>query len=122
MIQAYRESDGSIPVWEWLQRLQRTDKKAAAKCIAIIQRLRQLGNELRRPEADRLRDGIFELRARVRTVNYRVLYGFNGQNVALLLLGCTKEGKVPDSLIDTAIARKKRAVTNPRIHIATFDE
>jgi DNA-binding XRE family transcriptional regulator len=47
-----------------------------AKCAVRIRRLADLGHELRRPEADLLRDGICELRARLGTVNYRILYFF----------------------------------------------
>ena len=44
----------------------------------------QFGRELRRPRADMLRDGIYELRTEVRSVNYRLLHGFVGKDVALL--------------------------------------
>ena len=40
------------------------------------ERLRELGHELRRPEADTLWDGIYELRASVQGVHYSVLYFF----------------------------------------------
>ena len=39
---------------------------------------------------DLLRNGIYELRAKVGTVNYRVLYFFCGSNVACLSHGLTK--------------------------------
>ena len=48
--------------------------KAQAKCRLRVERLRDLGHELRRPEADLLRDGIYELRASLQGVLYRVLY------------------------------------------------
>lgn len=121
-IEAYRESDGSIPVWEWLKELRRENERAHAKCMAIIRRLQQMGHELRRPEADLLRDDIRELRTKVGKVHYRVLYSFSGKNTALLLLGCTKEGRVPPTLIETAISRRKRAIANPELHIATSFE
>lgn len=54
-------------------------KKALDKCRVRIERLRDLGHELRRPEADLLRDGIYELRVRLGTLNYRMLYFFHGQ-------------------------------------------
>ena len=54
----YRDADGSIPTLEWLNNLPR---KVRAKCIGKIRRLRSLGHKLRRPEADYLRDDIYEL-------------------------------------------------------------
>ena len=47
------------------------------KVVVRLDRLRELGHELRRPEADFLRDGIYELRTASRGVNYRVLYFFH---------------------------------------------
>jgi hypothetical protein len=45
----YREDDGSVPILEWLDSLQ---PKALDKCAVRIERLAELGHELRRPEAD----------------------------------------------------------------------
>ena len=55
----YKEDDGTVPILEWLDCLQ---EKALDKCTVRIERLGELGHELRRPEADLLRDGIYELR------------------------------------------------------------
>ena len=66
----YREADGTVPVLEWLDGLP---PQAIAKCRVKLERLRELGHELRRPEADFLRDGIYELRTRFQKVNYRIL-------------------------------------------------
>lgn len=60
----YREADGSVPVLEWFDGLP---TKAQDKCRVRIQRLAELGHELRRPEADVLRDGIYELRVGLST-------------------------------------------------------
>jgi ribosome-binding protein aMBF1 (putative translation factor) len=62
--------------------------------VARIRRLAEAGRELRRPEADYLRGGIYELRARRGHVNYRILYFFHGQNVAILAHALTKEGAI----------------------------
>jgi phage-related protein len=70
----YQDDDGHVPVLEWLRALQRRDRRAHAKCVARIQRLAAMGHELRRPEADYLRDGLYELRARRGRVRYRILY------------------------------------------------
>ena len=56
----FAESASESPLLEWLDGLP---AKAQDKCIVKIERLAHLGHELRRPEGDYLRDGIFELRA-----------------------------------------------------------
>ncbi len=67
----YREpGDDSISFFLWIAKLS---TKVQAKCIQRIDRLGELGHELRRPEADFLRDGIYELRASYLGVNYRIL-------------------------------------------------
>ena len=104
---------------DWLIDLRKKDKKAYAKCDAAIELLRMLGHELRRPHADFLRDGIYELRARKGNVNYRLLYFFHGRNVAILDHAFTKEGKVPERAIDKALERKERFEADPSSH--TFD-
>jgi phage-related protein len=76
----YQEQEGDAPVVEWLRELNATNSKAFDKCRAAIARLALLGHELRRPEADYLRDGIYELRVRVGSVNYRLLYFFSWTN------------------------------------------
>jgi hypothetical protein len=48
----YREEDGTCPFWEWILELP---AKAQDKCLLRLERLRDLGHELRRPEADFLR-------------------------------------------------------------------
>jgi len=81
---------------------------AKDKVLVRIERLRELGHELRRPEADFLRDGIHALRASARGVHYRVLYFFHGRVAAVVAHGAVKESSVPDRDIDIAIRRKAR--------------
>src|SRR6266853_1653937 len=69
----FKEDDGSVPILEWLDSLQ---PKALDKCTVRIERLKELGHELRRLEADFLRDGIYELRVGLHHVNYRMLSRF----------------------------------------------
>ena len=113
----YREHDGSVPVLDWLDELQGHDTQAWAKCRARITRLRAFGHEIRRPVADMLRAGIYELRAKHGRVNYRLLYFFHGQNVAILAHGLTKGRAVPDADIERAMNRKQRLEANPETHI-----
>ncbi|HZK80156.1 MAG TPA: type II toxin-antitoxin system RelE/ParE family toxin [Humisphaera sp.] len=116
----YCEADQSVPVLDWLGELHRFDRRAYNKCRAAIGHLGQLGHELRRPTADLLRDGIYELRACVGRVNYRLLYFFHGRNVAVVAHGLTKEREIPKSDLETAIKRKKQFEANPRMH--TYQE
>ena len=113
----YQESNGDVPVLDWLDGLS---GKALVKCTVKIERLAELGHKLRRPEADYLRDGIYELRVGLRGINYRVLYFFHGQSIAVLANGIVKERQVPPKDIDQAIERKKRFESNPETH--TYQE
>ena len=97
-------------------------RKAQDKCSAKIRRLRLLGFELRRPEADYLRDGIYELRVGLKGVNYRMLYFFHGNTAAVLSHGITKERRVPPAEIDVAIGRKTELLRNPLLHTAEVQD
>lgn len=109
----YREDDGSVPVLEWLDSLP---SKAVSKCRVRIERLAELGHELRRPEADFLRNEIYELRIGLQGRNYRMLYFFHGKAVVVLSHGLVKEREVPSKEIDKAMERKRRFELNPKKH------
>lgn len=112
----YQETKGDVPVLDWLRELDHSNRRAAEKCEAAIERLAALGHELRRPQADLLRDGIYELRVRVGRMNYRVLYFFHGRGVAILSHGLTKEKTVPKADIQRALERKQRFEADPQAH------
>jgi hypothetical protein len=112
----FQDANGAAPVWEWLKVLRTGNPKAYAKCVVRIRRLVELGYELRRPEADLLRDGIYELRARLGTVNYRILYFFHGRNVAVLAHAITKENEIPVGEINRAVERKRAFIASPTAH------
>lgn len=101
---------------DWLKELRKNDAKAFTKCRAALARLAQLGHELRRPEADLLRGGIYELRVRMGSVNYRLLYFFHQRTVSVVAHGLTKEDVVPSTDINRAIARKAAYAANPTAH------
>ena len=92
------------------------DRSAYAKCVAVIERLAEFGFELRRPTADLLRDGIYELRARKGRVNYRLLCFFHGRNVAIVAHGLTKEDRVPPADVERALRRKQAFEADPEMH------
>jgi len=109
----YKGEDNTVPFINWLRNLT---PKPRDKCIIKIERLRDHGHELRRPEADYLRDGIYELRVRFGTVNYRMLYFFYGTAAVVVSHGVIKEDKIPPVDIDKAVARKRRFEANPQLH------
>jgi phage-related protein len=112
----YCDENGTAPVLEWLTKLSKKNRKAAEKCLVRIETLGQMGHELRRPIADYLRHGIYELRTRDGTVQYRVLYFFHGRNVAVLAHGLVKEKDVPETDIERAMERKRRFENAPEKH------
>ena len=75
-----------------------------------------VGHELRRPEADYLRDRIYELRISLQGIHYRILYFFHGRNIAIVSHGLVKERVVPAVEIDLALARRSKFVANPERH------
>ena len=113
----YREGDGSCPFVEWFSKLP---AKVQDKCYLRLDRLGETGHELRRPEADLLRDGIYELRASLHGVHHRILYFFHGTVAAVVSHGLVKERAVPPKEIDRAVERKKRFETKPQKH--TYEE
>ena len=109
----YRNDDGTVPLLDWLERLP---SKARLKSLVRIQRLEQLGHELRRPEADYLRDGIYELRASYQGVHYRMLYFFHEQEVIVVSHGLAKEQVVQFREVELARKRKEKFEGNPSRH------
>lgn len=55
----YQDEKGNILILEWLDSLP---NKVKTKGFVKLERLAELGHELRRPETDFLRDKIYELR------------------------------------------------------------
>jgi len=108
----YADDDGSSPLLTWLDRQQ---SKVQDKCLVKVERQGELGHELRRPEADFLRDAIYELRVRYGRVNYRMLYFFH-ERIAVISHGLTKVKVVPDTDIDLAITRKGKFAQDPEKH------
>lgn len=109
----YQERNGVVPVLDWLDSL---GDKAQAKSLIRIERLRELGHQLRRPEADYLRDGIYELRISLEGIHHRILYFFSGHAAAVLSHGLVKERAVPPKEIDLAIRRKRLFEADPETH------
>jgi phage-related protein len=90
---------------------------ARAKCRVRLERLEELGRELRRPEADYLRDNIYELRAQHGGINYRMLYFFHGRTAVVVSHGLTKQqAEVPAREIERAKRCQRNFVADQRRH------
>ena len=88
----YREDDATVPLLEWFDRLP---TRAQDKCRLKIERLEELGHELRRPEADYLRDGVYELRVSLQGVHYRMLSFFMERLLPCYRMGPLRSGECP---------------------------
>ncbi|HET6384869.1 MAG TPA: type II toxin-antitoxin system RelE/ParE family toxin [Armatimonadota bacterium] len=117
-VDIYQEEDGECYYVEWVNTLE---DDVVDKLIAAVERLEEFGHELRRPRADYLRDGIYELRVEVGTVNYRVLYFFFGRVAAIISHGITKKDKIPANEIDRAVDRKRRYEQDPQRHTYVWE-
>ena len=94
------DEDGCKPVKEFINSL--TDKEQA-KVYAYIAELKNQGNNLRRPMADYLRDGIYELRPR----DNRIFYFFYLRDRAILVHAIKKHVKrIPGYDLRLCIKRK----------------
>jgi len=120
-VRFYQEQDGTIPVLDWLKELQRRNRPAFRKCLFLLNLLEEFGSDLRRPRADMLRDGVYELRTEVGRVQYRILYGFAGKNIAVVAHALTKKAAVPDRDIDIAANRLERVRRSPQKYTAARD-
>lgn len=110
----FREENGTVPFVDWLSALPPV---ARAKCRVRLDRLEELGHEMRRPEADYLRDGIYELRTTHAGVDYRMLYFFHGRTAAVVSHGIMKQqAQVPPKDIDKAVQRKVLFEARPQRH------
>ena len=109
----FKADDGTVPFLEWFSVIP---PKAQDKCRVRLERLGQLGHELRRPEADFLRDGIYELRVGLQGINYRILYFFGGREAVVVSHGIIKERVVPPKEIDLALRRKTQFEVDPGGH------
>jgi phage-related protein len=106
----YRDLDATVPILAWLESLPGA---ARDKCRIRLGRLAEMGFELRRPEADYLRDGIYELRASLGGTHYRMLYFFLGRSAVVVTHGLVKERVVPPRDIDLAILRRSWVERDP---------
>ena len=108
----FMDTGGICPALDWVKRLP---EKARQKIGGAINRLSEMGHELRRPYCDYLRDTIYELRVGLQHINYRLLYFYYKQRI-VISHGFTKERAVPPTEIDHAIANRVLYERNPEKH------
>ncbi len=121
-LHAFRDKDGTVPLDVWLDHLETRDEEAFVNCLAAITELEKRGYELRRPTADILDDGIYELRPHSAKGQYRILYFFSGQNVVVLTHGFFKKGwPVPLKEINRAKEIRELVRSNPKKYTAEWD-
>lgn len=103
-----------VPVKDWIKSLP---VKAQIKCVERIELLSEMGHGLRRPYADILKDGIYELRIVNSGNQYRILYFFDGVDVVVLSNSLTKKtNKMPNKDIELAKKRKLEYEANKEAH------
>jgi phage-related protein len=104
IIEYYETPNGDCPTKEFLNSL---DKKIELPhAIRLIGLLEQNGPQLKRPYTDFLEKGIYELRIRVKHMQYRILYFYFFQDKIILSHGLKKEKKVPKAEIEKALKHK----------------
>ncbi|MDO8581128.1 MAG: type II toxin-antitoxin system RelE/ParE family toxin [Candidatus Omnitrophota bacterium] len=93
---------GEKPVKEFIDTLP---LKEQAKIMAYFDELKKQGHNLRRPMADYLGEGIYELRPR----DNRIFYFFYlRENAVLLHVIRKKTDKIPQGDMDLCLKRKKQ--------------
>lgn len=107
------EDDRSVPFFQWLGSLP---EEGRDRCVARLQLLEEFGHELRRPHAENLGDGLYELRIKFVRVNYRILYFFHGRTAAVVSHGLAKERTVPAGELKLAKARMEAFKAEPERH------
>jgi phage-related protein len=109
----YQEEGGTCPVLQFFDQLQAKDLKVANARIAL---LKEHGHDLRRPYAENLGRGLYELRWHVGRVQYRLLYFFHGQTTVVLAHALTKEAQISPADLKRTLKRKLLFQADPKKH------
>jgi len=99
------DTDGNIPVKRFIHSL---NLKEQARIYAYIRQLKREGSNLRRPMADYLRSGIYELRPQ----KNRIFYFFYLKDNAVLVHAIKKKTeKIPENDLKLCLKRKNQIET-----------
>lgn len=108
------DKEGMAPVKEFIASLT---LKEQAKVYAYIRELKKQGNNLRRPMADYLRSGIYELRPK----DNRIFYFYYLRDCAVLVHAIKKRtSEIPDNELRLCFKRKVQVETEGR-HIERLE-
>lgn len=104
-----------MPLLDWLNK---SNSRLRARVRIQLLQLAEEGNNLRRPAADYLRDGVYELRIKQNGINYRILYAFDGRDVVFVSHSMVKQqARVEPKEIDLAVQRL-RTYKSDRAHFS----
>lgn len=84
-IEFYKTGSGRCPVQDFLDRLNKQTELPFV--LNDLDNLAEHGNQLTRPQADILDDGIYELRTRRRKKQIRCLYFFHNRKIIVVTHG-----------------------------------
>lgn len=110
-IEFYESPTGECPTQDFLNGLYNDELPFVIRKLNLLE---NHGNQLRRPHADFLGDGIYELRVRVIRKQIRLLYFFYGQSIIIISHGIRKEDKVPQAEIEKAKRHKAEYLSTHR--------
>ena len=109
----YENDEGECPVDDFINTLSEKDKK---KMNLWLEYLKEVGVEMKRPQADYLRDGIHELRIKLSRGQTRTLYFLCFENNIVLTHSFYKRTeKVPLDEINKALMCKQDFLTKYNI-------
>ncbi|MFA5140747.1 MAG: type II toxin-antitoxin system RelE/ParE family toxin [Elusimicrobiota bacterium] len=104
-LEFYRAPDGEEPVLDYIRAQVKSHR---VKIGRALQYLEDAGYAAKRPLAEHLGGGIYELRAAIERHQHRPLYFFHGRSLIVVANAFLKKGeKVPQSEAD--LARRRRA-------------
>lgn len=109
-ITLYTALGGRTPIIEFINGL---DARSQAKIARAIDLLEEFGLALGKPYVKKVRGDncIWELRVRLGTDSYRLLFCLIGEDETILLHGFTKKTeKIPSRNLDIAINRRKEFI------------
>lgn len=112
----FKDARGGLPVLEWLRTLRFRDPQLFARAGFLIRQLSAMGYEMRRPYADYLGQGLYELRFRSGHIQIRILYLFHGREAVVLSSVLRKEDRVPPIEVGRALQRKREFEQSPAEH------
>lgn len=106
---------GHCPAWEWLAAIT---PEGRAKCVRVLLLLAEEGFGLRRPYADFVLPGLYELRTKHRGLNLRLLFFFHRRTVVVIVGGFVKQqSQIPLAELRSALDRRTRFESDPAAHM-----